>query len=123
MHEVLQGRWILVVEDQPLIALDIADCLTQSGASVLRATTLQEGLRLAEHTDLSAAILDFGMREGDTSVLCTRLAERGIPFIVYTGYDQVYDACRAGIVVRKPALPDTLVRMVAKFLEQSGQGC
>jgi DNA-binding response OmpR family regulator len=69
MDEILQDRWILVVEDQPLIALDIVDCLTQSGASVLRAATLQDGLRLAEHVGLSAAILDFGMREGDTSVL------------------------------------------------------
>jgi hypothetical protein len=69
--------------------------------------------------------LEFAENEvgADTSVLCTRLTERGIPFIVYTGYDQVHDACRAGVVVRKPALPDTLLRMVAQLLEKSGQGC
>jgi CheY-like chemotaxis protein len=50
MDAILQGRWILVVEDQPLVALDIADCLTKAGAAVLTAATLQEGLPLAEHS-------------------------------------------------------------------------
>jgi hypothetical protein len=32
-----------------------------------------------------------------------RMTELGIPFVVYTGYDQVHEACRAGVIVRKPA--------------------
>jgi DNA-binding response OmpR family regulator len=119
MDMILQGRWILVVEDQPpLVALDIADGLTNAGAKVLSAATLYEGLPLAEHPQLSAAILDFGLRDGDSGVLCARLTERGIPFIVYTGYDQVHEACRAGVLVRKPALPETLLRTVAQLLER-----
>jgi CheY-like chemotaxis protein len=109
MDAILDGRWILVAEDQSLVALDIADSLTKAGATVLSAATLREGLRLAEHPHLSAAILDFGLRDGDTGVLCARLTERGIPFVVYTGYDQLHEACRAGELVRKPALPGTLL--------------
>jgi hypothetical protein len=75
-------------------------------------------LPLAEHPQLCAAILDFGLRDGDSGVLCARLTERGIPFVVYTGYDQVHEACRAGILVRKPALPDTLLMTVAQLLGQ-----
>lgn len=67
---------------------------------------------------MSAAILDFGLRDGDSGVLCARLTERGIPFVVYTGYDQVHEACLAGVLVRKPAVPDTLVNAVAQLLEQ-----
>ena len=51
MDVKFKDRWILVVDDQPLVALDIADSLTKAGAT----TTLQEGLRLAEHPRLSAA--------------------------------------------------------------------
>ena len=116
MDAILQGRWVLVVEDQPLVALDIADSLTKAGATVLTAATLKEGLPLAEHPQLCAAILDFGLRDGDSGVLCARLAERGIPFIVYTGYDEVPAACRTGILVRKPALPEILVTAVARLL-------
>ena len=116
MDAILQDRSILVVEDQPLVALDIADSFSQAGASVLRAATLQEGLPLAEHPQLSAAILDFGLRDGDSGVLCARLTERGIPFVVYTGYDQVHEACRAGLLVQKKAPPETLLRTVAQLL-------
>jgi CheY-like chemotaxis protein len=100
MDAILQGRTILVVEDQSLVALDIADSLTKAGASVQRAATLQEGLPLAEHPQLSAAILDFVLRDGDSGVLCARLTERGIPFVVYTGYDEVPAACRNGVIVQ-----------------------
>ena len=116
MDAILKGRWILVVEDQPLVALDIADSLAKAGATVLSAATLQEGLPLAEHPQLSAAILDFGLRDGDSGVLCARLTERGIPFIVYTGYDDVADACRAGVIVPKPAIPRDSARTVAELL-------
>jgi CheY-like chemotaxis protein len=118
MDAILKGRWILVVEDQPLVVLDIADSFSQAGASVLSAATLQEGLPLAEHPQLSAAILDFGLRDGDSGVLCARLTERGIPFVVYTGYDQMHEACRAGVLVRKLALLDTLLKTVVQLLEQ-----
>jgi DNA-binding response OmpR family regulator len=118
MNTILQERWILVVEDQPLVALDIADSLTKAGASVLRGATLQEGLPLAEHPQLSAAILDFGLGAADAAPLCARLTERGIPFVIYTGYDHLHDACRGGVLVRKPALPDTLITTVAQLLER-----
>jgi DNA-binding response OmpR family regulator len=118
MDAILQGRWILVVEDQSLVALDIADSLTKAGATVLSAATLEAGLPLPEHPYLAAAILDFGLRDGDSGVLCARLTERGIPFVVYTGYEEVHESCRAGVLVRKPALPDTLLKTVAHLLEQ-----
>ena len=53
----LTRRNILVVENEPLIALDIADCLRAAGASVRTAHSLAAGLRLAAHRDLSAAVL------------------------------------------------------------------
>ena len=118
MDAILKGRWILLVEDQPLVVLDIADALKRAGASVLSAVTLQDGLRLAENPHLSAAIVDYAMREGDTAVLCTRLTERGLPFIVYTGYDKVSDACRAGVIVAKPAAPDILLSALAQILRR-----
>ncbi len=47
MEAILQGRWILVVEDQPLVMLDIADGLTKVGAFILSAATLAQGFALA----------------------------------------------------------------------------
>ena len=118
MDAIFRGCWILVVEDQTLVALDIAHSFSEAGATVLRAATLKEGWRLAEHAQLSAAILDFGLSDGDSGVLCARLTERGIPFVVFTGYDEVPETCRAGVLVRKPARPETLLETVAQLLER-----
>ena len=116
MDAKFKGRCILVVEDQSVVALDIADSLTKVGASVLSAATLQEGLRLAEHPQLSAAILDLALGEQDCVPLCLRLTERCIPFVIYTGYAEVPAACHAGVIVPKPAASDTLLGALAQML-------
>jgi DNA-binding response OmpR family regulator len=115
MDAKFKGRWILVVEDEPLVALHIADILTRAGASVLPAATLKDGLRLAEHPQLSAAILDLALGEHDSAPLCTRLTERSIPFVIYSGYTEVPAACHAGVVVPKPADPDALLGALAQM--------
>jgi CheY-like chemotaxis protein len=116
MDAKLKGRWILIVEDEPLVALDILNSLTNAGASVLSAATLQEGLRLAEHPQLSAAILDLALGEHNSAPLCTRLMQRRIPFVIYTGYAEVPAACHGGVIVSKPATPDTLLGALAQML-------
>ena len=58
------------------MALDVAETIKRAGASVLLAHTLKDGLRLADHADLSAAVLDFGLIDGQASELCQRLNGR-----------------------------------------------
>jgi DNA-binding response OmpR family regulator len=55
----LVGRSILVIEDEPLIALDVGECFRRAGAFVLAAFNLRDGLRLAGDADLSAAVVDL----------------------------------------------------------------
>jgi DNA-binding response OmpR family regulator len=116
-RDCLTGRAILVVEDEPLVALDIAEHFRQAGACVFTAHHLQDGLRLAGHPDLSAAVVDFGLQDGDGALLCQRLEEHGIPFILHSGYSHLPDACRAGVVIAKPAPPTALVAAVARLLQ------
>jgi DNA-binding response OmpR family regulator len=60
---------------------------------------LRDALALADHPDLSAAILDFGLRDGDAGPVCERLNRRGIPFVLYSGYE---NAVARGVTLRKP---------------------
>lgn len=116
----LAGHAVLVVDDEPLIALDIVDCFRTAGASVVVAHKLEDGLRLAGHPDLSAAVLNIGLRDGEGTALCECLDERGIPFVLHTGYSHIpANACTNGAVIRKPALPGELVRTVASQLRQA----
>ena len=66
----LAGRSILIVEDEPIIALDIVTAFTNAGAVVLAARSLAEASRLVEHDGLSAAIVDFGLGDHDAGALC-----------------------------------------------------
>jgi CheY-like chemotaxis protein len=108
----LSGRSILIVEDEPLIAMDVAETFKAAGANVLIAATLPDGLRLAEHPALSAAILDIALGEQDSAALCARLTQRGVPFIVYSGYDTVPAGCAPMAIVKKPAVAAALLRAV-----------
>ena len=96
----LRGRDILVVEDEPLIALDLACSLRDAGANVLRASTLAHARELAERPGLSAAIIDYVLRESDCHRLWQRLEERGIPVILYTGWD--FPGAKGAVVIPKP---------------------
>ena len=114
----LTGHSILVVEDEPLIALDIAQGIRAAGAAVFTAHNLVDGLRLAGHADLSAAVLDFGLSDGDGTALCDRLKERGVPFVLHTGYSHVHEACRSAIIVPKPATPTQLVNAIQSLIKE-----
>jgi DNA-binding response OmpR family regulator len=112
----LAGRSILIVEDEPLIAINIAAAFEKAGAIVVAARSLREAVRRVEEDGLSAAVLDFGLGDGDADVLCGRLKERAIPFILHSGYAHVGNACHGGIVIPKPANPEALIEALQDVL-------
>ncbi len=115
----LVGRSILVVEAEPLISLDIVHAFERSGAQVTAISKLSDAARLVEANGLSAAILDHGIGRDNSSALRIRLRERGIPYVIYTGYDKVKKMVPEGEPrVSKQANPDALVAMVAGLLQE-----
>jgi DNA-binding response OmpR family regulator len=112
----LSGRRILIVEDEPLIALEIAQILESARASVLVAATLDEALRLTEQAGLSAAVLDLVLGANDGASLCARLRERAIPFVIYSGRTDIPVGCEPGAFVSKPAHPHALLQAIAGVL-------
>ena len=78
---------ILVVEDDAMQALDLAASLSEYGAAVLGpVASLSEASDLASESGCDAAILDLRLQDRNASALARQLLERGIPFIIYTGY-------------------------------------
>ena len=114
----LKGNRILVVEDDPFIALDVADNLARAGATVVGpAHNLLAALRLAEDADLAAAVLDFRLEHGDTLAVAARLAERGIPFVFQTSDPEAVRRSRPeALILSKPVPAETLIRALEKLL-------
>jgi DNA-binding response OmpR family regulator len=83
---------------------------------VLKTSTLREALAVVEDDDLAAAVLDHGLSDGDSSKLCERLKELGIPFVLHSGYSAVEGACRDAVFVAKPENPEVLVTTVDGLL-------
>ena len=96
--------------------MDVGDSLRKAGASVITAHTSRDGLRLAEYPGLSAAVIDFGLNDGDGTMICERLNQRGVPFVLHTGYTHVHEAYRRTAIVRKPAPPEQIVAAVSALL-------
>src|SRR5215813_7807632 len=103
MQLPLAGRSILVVEDNPIVAMEVVQGLQAAGALVSEARTLCDALSKVESPELSAAVLDHALNDGDASQICDRLDQRNIPFVIYSGYDYVEGPCSEGDYVRNPA--------------------
>ena len=117
MEASLMGRLILIAEDEPLIALEIMQGFEDAGARVVVVRTLTDALRAVEDPDLSAAILDHALSDGDTLAVCARLKERNIPSVTFSGYDLAQDD-RGGVHVKKPASMSVLVATVQGLLAE-----
>lgn len=83
---MFKGRTILIVEDEPLVAFDLADLVEDHGGVVAGPVpTVEEGLTLADARQPAAAILDANLEDRDVTELALALIARGTPFVIYTG--------------------------------------
>ncbi|KAA0695855.1 response regulator [Halopseudomonas laoshanensis] len=88
VQRIAEGRRVLVVEDEMTIALMIEEMLLDLGAQVIGPESrLDAALRLAAEATLDAAILDVNIRGGNSYPVADILAERGIPFVFCSGYN------------------------------------
>ncbi len=85
-----QQRTALLVEDNFLAALEVADTLTDLGFSVLGPfATSEDALRVMEGVPrVEIAILDVHLRGGTRAPLIPLLRARETPFVLITGYSQ-----------------------------------
>ena len=100
-----RGFSILVVEDQPLIALSIENVVREFGASVVgSAARLSDALTLIETASWDAALLDVTLAQGETVYpAAERLQVKGVPFAFLTAWDGDMDPRYLDApVLRKP---------------------
>jgi DNA-binding response OmpR family regulator len=120
---------VLIVEDEPLIAWMLADCLEGAGHEVVGpAASMAEALALCEGPAAppELAVLDIGLRDGSSGAELARalLVRWGVRSIFASA--QTEDARRARDAalgcVRKPYAPETVLRCVEVAREVMGGG-
>jgi two-component SAPR family response regulator len=83
----ITGCRVLVVEDETLIAVLIEDILGAMECKIVGPTgKLETALQLARDEAFDIAILDVTIRGGKVYPVAEQLIERGIPFVLASGY-------------------------------------
>jgi DNA-binding response OmpR family regulator len=116
----LAGHCILVVEDEALIAMEVAAALGDDGAAVLGpASTVLAALQYAKSGTMSAAVLDVRLGRESIAPVAKMLASRGIPFLFYSGQlatDPVRLYWPDVAAIQKPAPSHRLIEAVARLV-------
>lgn len=122
---------LMICEDEALLALDLQMALEAAGAEICGiASSRAEALAILEQTDPDLVLLDVELSDGACMDVAERLIERGVPFLIVTGFDEPGKApppfARSPWLL-KPVNEADLVSAVAGMLEEcaslSASGC
>jgi CheY-like chemotaxis protein len=115
----LEGRSILIVEDDSVLATDLTALLAGAGCRVVLPTTsVGAALSTVVHYPVDAAILDVNVQNEWVFPVAHALAAAGIPFMFLTAYtlDSIPPEHRQRPFFNKPCRPGALVATVTSMV-------
>ncbi|MCL4766178.1 MAG: PAS domain S-box protein [Hyphomicrobiaceae bacterium] len=121
---VLQGKRILIVEDEALIALELSQMLVDAGMEVAGiARSVAQAQRAMSALTYSAVMLDANLGGQMVDELAAALAQRDVPFAFMSGYgrESLPAAFRGRVLIPKPFTSRQMLDALAAVLSQSGQ--
>ena len=99
--------------------MDLTLALENTGAAVTSTNALKHALLLVEHDGLSAAILDHTLGNENSTLLYKRLHERGIPFVIYSGYPKIDGETYGALHINKPATHEVIVAAMESLIDHA----
>jgi CheY-like chemotaxis protein len=113
------GSGCAMVEDEPLVALDIVATLEGAGAEVGSAGTAKEALHIIDTTSLDAALLDANLRGHPVDEIAAALVARNVHFLFVTGCgrESLPRAFAKTAVLSKPFSQEQLIAAVTLLVE------
>ncbi|HJR21798.1 MAG TPA: response regulator [Dongiaceae bacterium] len=121
VSEFLQGLRVLLVEDDPLICLDLEASLTELGAIVTAATNVGKALAALDASAFDFAVLDFELGAETSEPIAQAAQARNIPFLYLSGYSEHDERFSRWPDVRILAKPLSAAR-IARGIQEARQG-
>lgn len=119
-QDPMPRKRILIVEDDADVRRMFRTALSMAGYDVEEAGDGVDALRLIDNHIPDLIVLDLVLRALDGVSVRQELAARAItsriPIVIVTGSTIDTDALHVACVLRKPVMPDDLVRAVARCL-------
>lgn len=114
---------VLIVEDEPLIAIDLALAVRAARGTVMGpVASIDDACLLNKENSAGAAILDINLIDGDTLALAASLVESGKPVVFYSGLAlpaDVKDRYSSVPAFIKPTHPDKLIKALRTELDKA----
>jgi CheY-like chemotaxis protein len=116
-REALQGKRVLVVEDNGLLCCVLEETLRGVGCEVIGPYAwLSEAMAQASVHEIDLALLDMNLHGELVKPLADQLQERGIPFLLTSAYraSELPHTLQSAAQLRKPFTDtDLLIELVA----------
>jgi DNA-directed RNA polymerase specialized sigma24 family protein/CheY-like chemotaxis protein len=113
---------VLIIEDEPIISLDLQSIVREMGHSVAAvATTRDEAVRAARESDPGLVLADIKLADGSSGIDAVReiLSEVEVPIIFITAYPErllTGERPEPTFLVTKPFVPETVRVAVSQAL-------
>lgn len=108
----MNGKRVLIVEDEALLALEIGAMLQECGMTPIGPSSCNDdALRLIHEQLIDCALLDVNLQGESTERIAAALASRSIPFAFVTGYgrEDIPAPFRGAPMVMKPFAAPKLI--------------
>lgn len=120
----LKGKCFLVVEDEPLVALDLVAGLEGAGAQIAGpAGAVAEALDIIARVPLDAALLDGNLYGQPVDAVAAALVQRNVPFIFVTGYgtESLPADFRSSEILGKPFTDTQLLAAASRLIRRGAK--
>jgi CheY-like chemotaxis protein len=110
---------VLIVEDEPLILLELQHMLSELGWAVTHfASDIDKAIDIAQMERFDIAILDVNVKGRTSFAVAEVLRNRNVPVVLATGYSTeiIIENYPGAIFLQKPYLKAELAEAIAKAL-------
>ncbi len=118
----LLGKRVLIVEDEPLVAMDLEELLTTAGCTIARiVSSVAAAKEAAASVRSDAALLDANLGGEPVDEVAAALTRAGIPFAFATGHgrDALPAAFREAPLLVKPFDPEQVLAVIEGLLART----
>lgn len=119
MSASLDGKAILVVDDESLIAFNLEQLIRDAGGVAHVAATCASALKIIEATHLDAVLLDVHLEDESSYVVAAELRRRGIPFVFLTGYLTIREGYEKTPFLAKPISGEAVSKTIQGLIEDT----
>jgi signal transduction histidine kinase/DNA-binding response OmpR family regulator len=120
----IRGKRFAIIEDEPLIAMDITSVLEHEGALVSGpVATVSDALGIIEADALDGALVDANLRGRPVDDIAAALTRKAVPFVFVTGYgrEALPSSFARAPVLKKPFTEEQLREAATSLVEQPRQ--